>query len=98
MPDIVRWGEAPDSRATFPCHPPGIAAVKDGNEPGLIGELAIEVKELVVRDRVLDTPVEVVGDEALILAVNALRLIVGWDLGAMTAIEEHPLVSSLSVL
>ena len=98
MPDVVRRIDAAWAQPAFARHPARVAAVEDGGEVALVRQLAVEVQELLVGDGVLQAPVEVPGDEALVEMVDLLVGAVRRDLGAVAGIEQHALFIGANVI
>lgn len=96
--DVVRRGDASGFARAFVRHAAGMAAVEDGGEVAVVGELAVEVEELFVGDGVLGRPVEVVGGEAFVHAVGFVGGAVNGHLRAVTGIEQHARVAGFHIV
>lgn len=93
VPDVVGRTDPAHPRRSVARHAARVAAVEDRQELQLVGQLAVQVIELVVGDRVLDRPVEVVGDQRLVAAVDDVAQDVARHLGPVAAVVEHARVA-----
>ena len=96
--DVVRRRQAAYAGGAIAGHAAAVAAVEDREEVRAVGQLAVELVELVVGHRVLARPVEVMGHEAFVLAIHFLADAVAGNLRAMAAVIEHPVLAILGAV
>ena len=93
--NVVRRGDAAHASAAFARHAASVAAVENGGEVAVVGQLAIEAEKLLVGDGARRRPVEIVGHQAFVQVIDFVAGAVGRYLRAVAGIEQHALVARL---
>src|SRR5207253_10205340 len=77
---------------------PGVTAIQHDDKTGFVGKLTVIIVKLIVRDRRLARPGEVVGNQAGVQAIGFAVEAVAGKLGAVAAVEEEALVTGPDVV
>src|SRR5206468_6320963 len=87
--NIVWWLETA-RQAALTRQTARVTTIEDGDEPAAVGQLAVQVCEPVIGNRVRLRPVEVVGNQAFVEVVRLCVGRVGGNLRAVPGVEEQP--------